>query len=173
MIVTTTNSVEGRPVREYLGLVTGETILGANILRDFMAGIRDVLGKSLGSSNHANVVKATLKALLKNAKATKGGYSGKITVGQARKVSPWFRATHLRDDYPAKVLKTQISWKLSVDAKGLPTRLVTTFPLGVVNGTPKKSETISVDTRYTGWGTKASIKAPTRRADAVQSASLV
>ncbi|HLU74045.1 MAG TPA: hypothetical protein VKZ82_17800 [Nonomuraea sp.] len=105
---------------------------------------------------------ATLKALLKNAKATKGGYSGKITVGQARKVSPWFRATHLRDDYPAKVLKTQISWKLSVDAKGLPTRLVTTFPLGVVNGTPKKSETISVDTRYTGWGTKASIKAPTQ-----------
>ncbi|HZW28791.1 MAG TPA: YbjQ family protein [Trueperaceae bacterium] len=44
MIVTTTNSVEGRPVREYLGLVTGETILGANILRDFMAGIRDIIG---------------------------------------------------------------------------------------------------------------------------------
>ncbi|HEX7040364.1 MAG TPA: heavy metal-binding domain-containing protein [Trueperaceae bacterium] len=44
MIVTTTHSVEGRPVREYLGLVTGETILGANILRDFMAGIRDIIG---------------------------------------------------------------------------------------------------------------------------------
>jgi len=44
VIVTTTNSVEGRPVREYLGLVTGETILGANILRDFMAGIRDIIG---------------------------------------------------------------------------------------------------------------------------------
>lgn len=44
MLVTTTSIVEGRPVREYLGLVTGETILGANILRDFMAGIRDVIG---------------------------------------------------------------------------------------------------------------------------------
>lgn len=44
MIVTTTHSVEGRPVREYLGLVTGETILGANIFRDFMAGIRDIVG---------------------------------------------------------------------------------------------------------------------------------
>jgi len=44
VIVTTTTSVEGRPVREYLGLVTGETILGANILRDFMAGIRDIIG---------------------------------------------------------------------------------------------------------------------------------
>ncbi len=44
MIVTTTHNVEGRPVREYLGLVTGETILGANILRDLMAGIRDIIG---------------------------------------------------------------------------------------------------------------------------------
>lgn len=44
MLVTTTSIVEGRPVREYLGLVTGETILGASILRDFMAGIRDVIG---------------------------------------------------------------------------------------------------------------------------------
>jgi len=44
VIVTTTHSVEGSPVREYLGLVTGETILGANIFRDFMAGIRDIVG---------------------------------------------------------------------------------------------------------------------------------
>ena len=44
MIISTTHSIEGRPAREYLGLVTGETILGANILRDFMAGIRDVVG---------------------------------------------------------------------------------------------------------------------------------
>ncbi|MFC5815584.1 hypothetical protein [Nonomuraea harbinensis] len=104
---------------------------------------------------------ATLKAMLKNAKAARGGYSGKITVSQARKVSPWFRATVLRDKFPAKVLKTEISWRLSVDAKGLPTRLVTTFPFGITNGTPKKSEMVSVDTRYTGWGTKVSIKAPT------------
>lgn len=44
MIVSSTPSLEGRPVREYLGFVTGETILGANILRDFMAGIRDIVG---------------------------------------------------------------------------------------------------------------------------------
>lgn len=44
MIITTTPAVEGRPAREYLGLVTGETILGANVLRDFMAGIRDIIG---------------------------------------------------------------------------------------------------------------------------------
>lgn len=44
MIISTTHAIECRPAREYLGLVTGETILGANILRDFMAGIRDVVG---------------------------------------------------------------------------------------------------------------------------------
>ena len=44
MLITTTTMVEGQPVREYLGLVTGEAILGANIFRDFFAGIRDIVG---------------------------------------------------------------------------------------------------------------------------------
>ena len=44
MILTTTASVEGRPIAEYLGIVTGEAILGANLFRDFFAGIRDIVG---------------------------------------------------------------------------------------------------------------------------------
>lgn len=44
MIVTTTNSVEGRRIKNYLGLVTGEAILGANIFRDIFAAVRDVVG---------------------------------------------------------------------------------------------------------------------------------
>lgn len=44
MIVTTTPTVEGRTVREYKGIVTGEAILGANILKDLFAGIRDIVG---------------------------------------------------------------------------------------------------------------------------------
>ena len=44
MIVTTTTAVEGQPVRDYLGIVTGEAILGANIFRDLFAGIRDIVG---------------------------------------------------------------------------------------------------------------------------------
>lgn len=44
MIVTTTPMVEGRPVREYLGVVTGEAIIGANILKDILAAVRDVVG---------------------------------------------------------------------------------------------------------------------------------
>src|SRR5687768_518138 len=44
MLVVTTHAVEGSPIRRYLGIVTGEAILGANIFRDFFAGIRDIVG---------------------------------------------------------------------------------------------------------------------------------
>jgi uncharacterized protein YbjQ (UPF0145 family) len=44
MIVSTTHSVEGRPVQDYLGIVAGEAIVGANIFRDFLAGVRDIVG---------------------------------------------------------------------------------------------------------------------------------
>lgn len=49
MITTTTTSIEGHPVRQYLGIVTGETIIGANIFRDLFAGIRDIVGGRSGS----------------------------------------------------------------------------------------------------------------------------
>ena len=44
MILTTTPQIEGRPIREYKGVVTGETIIGANAIRDFMASVRDFVG---------------------------------------------------------------------------------------------------------------------------------
>lgn len=49
MIVTTTSDVQGRPIVEYHGLVTGEAILGANVVRDFFASIRDVVGGRSGA----------------------------------------------------------------------------------------------------------------------------
>ncbi|ESQ78056.1 heavy metal-binding domain-containing protein [Asticcacaulis sp. YBE204] len=49
MIVTTTPTIEGHPIQTYLGVVTGEAILGANIFRDFFAGIRDIVGGRSGS----------------------------------------------------------------------------------------------------------------------------
>ncbi|MCP5155874.1 MAG: heavy metal-binding domain-containing protein [Ectothiorhodospiraceae bacterium] len=49
MIVTTTPNIEGRRIREYRGVVTGEAILGANIFRDLFAGIRDIIGGRSGS----------------------------------------------------------------------------------------------------------------------------
>ena len=49
MILSTTPQIEGHPIREYKGVVTGETIIGANIVKDFFAGIRDIVGGRAGS----------------------------------------------------------------------------------------------------------------------------
>ena len=49
MIQTTTPTVDGRTITEYLGVVTGEAILGANIVRDLFAGIRDIVGGRSGA----------------------------------------------------------------------------------------------------------------------------
>lgn len=44
MLLTTTAVIEGRPVSRYLGIVTGEAIIGANIFRDMFATVRDIVG---------------------------------------------------------------------------------------------------------------------------------
>jgi uncharacterized protein YbjQ (UPF0145 family) len=49
MILSTTPTLEGHPVREYLGVVAGETIVGANVVRDFFASITDVIGGRAGA----------------------------------------------------------------------------------------------------------------------------
>ena len=49
MITTTTHTVDGRQIRQYLGLVTGEAIMGANVIRDFMASLTDFVGGRSGT----------------------------------------------------------------------------------------------------------------------------
>ena len=49
MLITTTNTLDGQRVSKYLGLVSGEAILGANIFKDFFAGIRDIVGGRSGA----------------------------------------------------------------------------------------------------------------------------
>jgi uncharacterized protein YbjQ (UPF0145 family) len=44
MLTVTTHVVEGKRIKRHLGIVTGEAILGANIFKDFFAGIRDIVG---------------------------------------------------------------------------------------------------------------------------------
>ena len=48
MITTTTPNIEGKEIYEYLGIVAGEAIMGANIFRDFLAGITDIIGGRSG-----------------------------------------------------------------------------------------------------------------------------
>ncbi len=49
MIITTTPTVEGKPIRDYLGVVVGETILGTNVFRDVFAGLKDIIGGRSGA----------------------------------------------------------------------------------------------------------------------------
>jgi uncharacterized protein YbjQ (UPF0145 family) len=47
--VTTTDSIDGREITDYLGVISGEAVIGANVLSDIAAGIRDVVGGRSGS----------------------------------------------------------------------------------------------------------------------------
>ena len=49
MLLTTTNTIEGKQITQYYGIVSGETIIGANMFKDFFAGIRDIVGGRAGS----------------------------------------------------------------------------------------------------------------------------
>ncbi|WP_321333802.1 heavy metal-binding domain-containing protein [uncultured Bacteroides sp.] len=49
MLLTTTPTIEGKRITNYYGIVSGETIIGANVFRDFFASIRDIVGGRAGS----------------------------------------------------------------------------------------------------------------------------
>ncbi|WP_121062211.1 YbjQ family protein [Chachezhania antarctica] len=67
MIVTTTNSIEGRSIAEYKGIVVGETIMGANVFRDFLAGVTDVIGGRSGAyESKMNEARETALAEMQN-----------------------------------------------------------------------------------------------------------
>jgi uncharacterized protein YbjQ (UPF0145 family) len=53
MLMTTTASIDGKPITRYLGIVTGEAIIGANIFRDIFAGVRDIVGGRSGTYEKA------------------------------------------------------------------------------------------------------------------------
>ena len=70
MILSTTNNIDGKPIKDYLGIVTGETIICANIFKDFFASIRDVVGGRSGSYEKVlrEAKDTALKEMKENAK---------------------------------------------------------------------------------------------------------
>ncbi|MEV6151209.1 hypothetical protein AB0L53_12795 [Nonomuraea sp. NPDC052129] len=120
-----------------------------------VSGLTSIYGQPLNLTEAA-----TLKTLIKGAKAAEGGYAGKITVGDLLKVSPYFRGSFLGDMPNKKSAKVAISWKLTVDAEGLPARLVTTYPLTALYSEASKHRAVSVETLYSGWGSTVEIAAP-------------
>lgn len=71
MILTTTSSIEGKPARDYLGIVTGEVIVGANIFKDLFAGVRDIVGGRSGAYENSlrDARETALKELESEARA--------------------------------------------------------------------------------------------------------
>lgn len=71
MIVTTTSTLEGKQIVTYLGVVSGEAILGTNIFRDFFAGIRDIVGGRSGAYEQSlrEAKDTAMREMLESAKA--------------------------------------------------------------------------------------------------------
>ncbi|MFA6831430.1 MAG: heavy metal-binding domain-containing protein [Bacteroidaceae bacterium] len=80
MITTTTPSIEGHKIMAYYGIVSGDTIIGANIFRDFFANIRDVVGGR--SKSYEKVLREAKETALKemNEKATALGANAVVGV---------------------------------------------------------------------------------------------
>ncbi|OBX20075.1 hypothetical protein A9995_03980 [Erythrobacter sp. QSSC1-22B] len=79
MIVTTTHTIEGRPIREYLGIVTGEVIVGANLFRDLFANIRDIVGGRSGS--YERILGEAREKAIQELQAECGSRGGNAVVG--------------------------------------------------------------------------------------------
>lgn len=79
MIVTTTHTIESRPVQQYLGVVTGEVIVGANMFRDLFASIRDIVGGRSGS--YEDVLARARMQALDEMKQFAAGMGGNAVVG--------------------------------------------------------------------------------------------
>jgi uncharacterized protein YbjQ (UPF0145 family) len=79
MITTTTDSIEGRRIVEYLGICTGEAILGANVVRDLFAGVRDFVGGRSGS--YEKVIRAGKDAAIEDMQEQAEEMGGNAIVG--------------------------------------------------------------------------------------------
>jgi len=71
MLMTTTDGVEGRKIVEYLGIVSGDAVVGANIFRDLFARVRDIVGGRAGGYEKAlaGAKEAAMEDLAENAAA--------------------------------------------------------------------------------------------------------
>ncbi|TBL71052.1 YbjQ family protein [Paenibacillus thalictri] len=79
MIVTTTSGIEGKKITEYLGIVNGEAIMGANIVRDFFASITDIVGGRSGA--YENKLKEARDVSLEEMKAQAAQLGANAIIG--------------------------------------------------------------------------------------------
>ena len=80
MLITTTPTIEGRPIQQYIGIVTAEAIIGANIVKDLFARIRDIVGGRSGT--YERVIEEARRNALEEleAKAVQAGANAVVGV---------------------------------------------------------------------------------------------
>lgn len=79
MLIATTHTIEGKRVKQYLGLVSGEAILGANIFKDLFAGIRDIVGGR--SAAYEKELRRAKQIALDEMAAEAGALGGNAVIG--------------------------------------------------------------------------------------------
>ncbi|MGW0811502.1 hypothetical protein [Nonomuraea sp. NPDC002799] len=99
----------------------------------------------------------TLAALIKKGRHTRNTITGKITFKELEKVSPWFGSSvplRMHDE-------TKVTYTLTLTSAGLVNRVKSSYAAtGVIDANGYDGKTITIDSRFTGWGAKVSIKAP-------------
>ena len=79
MIISTTSELDGQRVTDYLGIVSGEAIMGANIIKDFFAKVRDIVGGQAGA--YEKVLKDARDAALAEMQAEAEGQGANAIIG--------------------------------------------------------------------------------------------
>ncbi len=79
VLVSTTPTLEGRPIQEYMGIVTGEVIVGANLFRDLFANIRDIVGGRSGS--YERILADARRQAIEELQAEAAAMGGNAVVG--------------------------------------------------------------------------------------------
>lgn len=79
MLLSTTHSIDGKRIKDYKGIVTGETIIGANLFKDFFASIRDVVGGRSGS--YEKVLREAKETALKEMEEMALGLGADAVIG--------------------------------------------------------------------------------------------
>jgi hypothetical protein len=98
----------------------------------------------------------TLATLIKKGRLTRSTITGKITFDELEKVSPWFAAS-----IPLRMHNEKVSYTLTLTSAGLVSGVKSSYAAtGVFDKSEFDGKTITIDSRFTGWGTKVSIKAP-------------
>lgn len=79
MLLSTTDSIDGHRVAQYLGVVTGEAIIGVHIFRDLFAGIRDIVGGRAGG--YQNALREAREAAFADLEAAASGLGANAVIG--------------------------------------------------------------------------------------------